>query len=195
MKKSELRQMIREEVRTEVLRSLPILINEAMDKVIGEALAKPVRKKRPMKKRVVESTATKKAPMDRTKLAALIGYGDMEGIGGRHVETPPTVQPEPAPTPQPTIAGVPVTGGLAAHEAAAGQGHFRDYTMEEKDVTIHEGMEAAPMHPDMMPDGAPIQHSVMETPLPAHLVSAIERSGDIFKAAEKKSNWRPGMKR
>jgi len=168
MNRKELRQMIREEVKTEVLRVLPELIGEVLNEVVSKQLRKPAKKER----QVVKENKQKKTmtTLDRSKLAALLGYGDIEERRGNS-----------APISARTIAGVKVEGGLAAREMAAGQAHLRDYSAENVAEIPEE------INENVVAGEAP--------PVPAELVAALgSRAKQVLEEAERKSNWRPGMK-
>jgi hypothetical protein len=176
MNKEELRKMVREEVRKELYEILPQLISEAIRDVLAQGSARP-----PAKRRVVaESRKPRKpaAPLDRTKLAAMFGYGDMKP-GLRSAAVPPIRK----------IAGVPVVGGLMEHELAAGVAHLRDYNTKVSEAIPSEVDEAYdPQFTNIpaMPAGAEV---------PAQIVQALGKNAKkVLEAAEQKSNWRPGMK-
>jgi len=176
MNKEELRKIVREEVRKELYEVLPQLISEA----IHDVLAK-VPKRSAAKPRVVaESHKPRKttAPMDTSKLAAMLGYGDMRP-GRTAAAVPPTRK----------IAGVPVRGGLMEYEQAAGVAHLRDYNAAGPTASsevVEEVYEPEFANVPSMPIGAEV---------PAQLVAALGKSAKkVLEEAERKSNWRPGMK-
>ena len=179
MNRRELRQMIREEVRTEILRTLPELIGEALNKVISNQVRTEGGQKR--RKQVVKEgkKATPATPFDRSQLTALLGYAEME-------------TPRPKSVPVPTVAGVPVNGGLAAMEAAAGMAHFRDY-----DAPLSENRES-----EVEEGGYEPQHSALPggvdggADVPMDIVAALgKRAKRTLDEAEYRTNWRPGMKK
>jgi len=172
MNRRELKQMIREEVRTEILRALPTLIGEALNEAISKQ-AKPVARRAPRRRVVKEG---KKPPIDRSQLTALLGYGEMQS-------------PRPTTAPVPTVAGVPVDGGLAAMEAAAGMAHFNDAPITEN---YEEGVEDA-YSPQFsgMPGGVDGGADV-----PMDIVAALgAKAKKTLDEADARSNWRPGMKK
>jgi hypothetical protein len=107
MKKSDLRKMVREVVEEELYRILPELISEAMDNIL--------RKAGPRRIDESKEPARNRLPLDPSSLRAALGYGDFRpGMAG-------SVPVESEDRPSATIAGVPMEGGLAAKEKAAGQ--------------------------------------------------------------------------
>jgi len=175
MNRRELKQMIREEVKTEILRALPSLIGEALNEAISKQ-AKPVAGRAPRRRVVQEG---KKKPIDRSQLTALLGYGDMQ--------TPPR---ESAPVP--TVAGVPVDGGLVAMEAAAGMAHFNDAPiMENYEQGVEEVYDPQTSSMPAMPGGVDGGGDV-----PMDIVAALGGAAKkTLDEAEYRSNWRPGMKK
>ena len=188
MNRKELRQLIREEVRMEVLRAIPELIGEALNEVIASK-SKPKGGQRRRKKVVKENKkpAAEKV-FDRSKLTALLGYGDLESPRAKS-----------APTPQ-TVAGVPMAGGLMAKESMAGMAHFRDYadaapSDESPEISMDAEMvteeydpqfSALPALPGGVDGGAEV---------PADIVAALGKRGKkVLDEAEARTNWRPGMK-
>ena len=192
MNRKELRQMIREEVRTEILRALPKLIGEALNEVIASA-PKPKGRQRRRKQVVKEdkSTAVKKS-FDRSKLTALLGYGDLESPRTKSAPTPPTQ----------TIAGVPMTGGLMAKESTAGMAHFRDYTDDSfSDEALETSLESGEMgeeeyNPQFSSIPAMVGGVDGGAEVPASIVAALGKRGKrVLDETEARVNWRPGMKR
>lgn len=176
MDKSELRKMIREEIKREFNQVLPQLIRES----IGSVLAKEMKRVKPAgrktNRRVPSNTGKSFEPADRMRLTELMGYGDMRP--GASVASPELME----------IVGVPMEGGLAAKEVSVGQGHLRDYVpdqpMEESAVPseVDESQFAGELHG---PGSVPME-----------LVAALgNHSKKILDATNKKSNWRPGMPR
>ncbi len=174
MDKTELRKMIREEIRREFNQVLPKLIRES----IGNVLAKEMKRGRPGAKRVRKRDPSQlrelNEAVDRPRLAAMMGYGDMTP-GATSEEVPETVN---------EIAGVPVAGGIAAREAASGQAHLRDYDAE------------SPAFADsVVPDEASFDGGVDGgAAVPMELVKALGASAKkTLDATNNKANWRPGM--
>lgn len=179
MNRRELKQIIREEVRTEVLRALPTLIGEALNEAISKQ-AKPVAGRAPRRRVVKEG---QKKSFDRSRLTALLGYGDME-------------TPRPDAVPISTVAGVPVDGGLVAREAAAGMAHFNDVPIVENyemaEGSVEEGYDPQfSAMPSGMPGGVDGGGDV-----PMHIVAALGGAAKkTLDEAEYRSTWRPGMKK
>jgi hypothetical protein len=175
MNKTELRKVIREEVKREFNQVLPKLIREA----IGSVLAKEMRRSQAAAEEapgVAPSNPDKlNEEIDRPRLAALMGYGDMRP-GARSMETPPVSE----------VAGVPIVEGLAAKEASAGQAHLRDYNAE-----------SAVFADSVVPDEAQFVGGVDGGgSVPPDIVAALgDRGKKILDATNNKSNWRPGMPR
>ena len=182
MNSKELRQMIREEVRTEVLRALPGLIGEALNEVIA-TLPKPKSGQKRSAQVVKENKVVARGKtFDRSKLTALLGYGDLETPVRRSAPTP-TVK---------TIAGVPMESGLAAYEQSMGVAHFRDYDIPSPGGPGEIGEIAEEYTPQFsrLPGGVDGGAEV-----PASIVSALGKRGkQVLDKAQAKSNWRPGMK-
>ena len=192
MNRKELKQMIREEVRTEILRALPKLIGEALNEIIATA-PKPKGGQRRRKQVIKEGKRpTTEKSFDRSELTSLMGYGDLDSPRAKS-----------APTPQ-TVAGVPMEGGLVAKESMAGMAHFRDYTDSEAPiVTPGESGEMGPVGP-VEGEYDPQFSSMPALPggvdggaeVPANIVAALrKRSKKVLEEAEFKANWRPGMKK
>lgn len=170
MDKTELRKIIREEVRREFNQVLPKLIRES----IGNVLAKEMKRSRTTARKTSGSAPSKPGKLneavDRSRMAELIGYGDMKP-GANSIETP-------------TVAGVPMTGGLAAKEAESGQSHLRDYTDE-----------SAVLAESVVPDQESFVGGVDGGGgVPLDIVAALGSKGKkVFDATNQKANWRPGM--
>jgi len=191
MNRKELRQMIREEVRTEILRALPKLIGEALNEVIASQPTPKGGQKRP--KQVVKEdkrTATEKS-FDRSELTALLGYGDLNHPRAKSAPTPPVKM----------IAGVPMEGGLTDKEVMAGMAHFRDYNVP--DVPVEQPISPEELGP-VEEEYTPQFSSMPALPggvdgggeVPASIVAALgKRSKKVLEEAEFKANWRPGMKK
>lgn len=174
MDKSELRKMIREEIKREFNQVLPQLIRES----IGSVLTKEMKRVRPVgrktNRRAPSKTGKSPESIDRTKLTALMGYGDMRP--GASVASPELLE----------IAGVPMEGGLEAKEVAVGQGHLRDYDAESP-------VFAESAVPDESEFGTVVSSGGA---VPMELVAALGAKGKkILDATTKKDNWRPGMPR
>jgi hypothetical protein len=171
MDKTELRKMIREEIRREFNQVLPKLIRES----IGNVLAKEMKRGRPgaRKVRKVDPSQLRKLDeaVDRPRLAAMMGYGDI----GQDANSPAVNE----------IAGVPMEGGgLAAKEGAAGQAHLRDYTAE-----------SAAFADSVVPDEASFEGGVdAGGAVPMALVEALgAKAKKTLDKTANKANWRPGM--
>jgi len=177
MDKTELRKMIREEIRREFNQVLPKLIRES----IGTVLAKEMKRARPNARKtnrhVTSNTGKTYEPADRMRLTELMGYGEV--ASGAPVASAEVHQ----------IAGIPVPmeGGLEAKEVSVGQGHLRDYTAESAEYvesTVHDESEFA----GGIVDGG--------GQVPMELVKALgESAKKTLASASNKSNWRPGMPR
>jgi hypothetical protein len=196
MNKSELRKMVREEIKTELYKILPQLLKET----IGSIMAKEVKraKRRAAKPGALrEGVRTGKTaqPMDRKKLAALIGYGDMRpGARGEVVIDGDATQ---------MIAGVPMQGGLLAKETEMGVAHMRDYNVNpiaapaDPPVMAGEVGEAEeayePQFANLPPQPGGVDGGA---DVPMAVVAALgKRSADVLKETNFKAHWRPGMKR
>ena len=196
MNKSELRKMVQEEIRKELYSILPQLLKETVNSI----MAKEVRrvKKRAAKRGVVrEGARTGKTtqPMDRTKLAAMIGYGDMRPGARGAVAVP-------GDTPQ-TVAGVLMEGGLLAKETEMGVVHMRDYNVNpvaepvDQPVTDGEVGEAEEVYEPQFAN-LPAQPGGVDggSDVPMAVVAALgKRSAAVLKETNLRSSWRPGMKR
>lgn len=174
MDKTELRKMIREEVRREFNQVLPKLIRES----IGNVLAEEMKRSRTTARKTSESAPSKSGKLneavDRSRMAELIGYGDMKP--GANSEEVPSILNE--------VAGIPMTGGLAAKEAENGQTHLRDYTDE-----------SAVFAESVVPDQESFVGGVDGgAAVPLDIVAALGSKGKkVLDATNQKANWRPGM--
>lgn len=177
MNKTDLRAIIREEVRQELYAVLPDLLREALTGVMQKASA-PKRRTPVQESR--QPRPTQKS-FDRTKLARMIGYGDMkpgmsymdEPASGRRIEEVREV------------AGVPVQGGLRAMEQAAGLAHLSNMSWDEGAT---RGVQGA--------DEVDVVDSAGGPEVPMALVEALgTRAKAVLDEAERKANWRPGMKK
>jgi len=187
MDKSGLRKLIREEVQRELYAVLPGLIKEALASVVAKVA--PRKRGQPPVRRPVQEVHTaghavvfeEDREFDeaaRAKLAAALGYGD----GPRLTE--PRVNPVRAPVME--VAGVPVSGGLRAHEQAAGLGHMADLSYEKDDEFSVRGPDAV--------DESALTPAGPEVPLA--LVKALgSQAKKVLDEAVARKNWRPGMKK
>ena len=179
MNKSELRAMIREEVQQEVYSILPGLIKEALANVVGRT-RRPARVK--PSRMVAEAVGTPKEFDEDAKLTLRerLGYGDM--TPGKAAVVGRSAQPVME------VAGVPVAGGIRAREAAAGLGHLSNMSWDEGGSVV--GPDA----------GADVTAGVGAVDsggdVPMALVAALgSRSKKVLDEVNRKSNWRPGMKK
>lgn len=194
MNKTDLRKMVREEIRREFNQILPELIRESIGTVLAKEMRRAKATARPAARRPMPNTGKRTEPLDRTKLAEMIGYGGMSPNG------------ESAPTPPAkTIAGVPMAGGLSDHERSAGVFHMRDY---ENSMNVPPGAPQ-PTQPALPPDAGQIEEAYEPqfmsalpggvdggAEVPAALVAALgKKSQKVLQEATYKTNWRPGMKR
>jgi len=168
MIRQEVRGLVREEVKREFGRVLPKLIRES----IGNVLAREM-------KRIPRNPVKKTAPagrledvMDRSKLADLIGYGDMKPAAG-------------ASAPLLEIAGVTMEGGLEELEVSHGQAGLRDYDDGESSVFTESTVV---QDESVFVDAG--------GSVPVDVVAALgNHSKKILDATNNKANWRPGMPR
>lgn len=173
MDKTELRKMIREEIKREFNQILPQLIRES----IGSVLAKEMKRFRPTtrstNRRAPSNTGKSPELIDRTKLTDLMGYGDMRP--GATIASSELLE----------IVGVPMEGGLEAKEVLVGQGHLRDYNAESAvfaDSVVEGDDQVVGVHGP--------------GDVPPNLVAALgDHSKKVLDATKKKDNWRPGMPR
>lgn len=167
MIRQEVRGLVREEVKREFSRVLPKLIRES----IGNVLAREM--KRIPRKPVVKKTAPAgrlEDVMDRSKLADLIGYGDMNPA-------------EAASAPLLEIAGVTMEGGLEELEVSHGQAGLRDYDAESPAFKA-----------SVVQDESAFVDAGGSVPI--DVVAALgNHSKKILDATNNKANWRPGMPR
>ena len=175
MDKTELRKMIREEVRREFNQVLPKLIRES----IGDVIAKEMKRARPSarktNRRAASNTGKTYEPADRMRLTELMGYGDV--ASGAPVASAEVHE----------IAGVPMEGGLEAKEVSVGQGHLRDYNAESAEYTDSTVQDESEFIGGVIDGGGSV---------PMELVKALgESAKQTLSKADNKSNWRPGMPR
>lgn len=175
MDKTELRKMIREEIKREFNQVLPQLIRES----IGNVLAKEMNRARPAgrrtNRRAPSNTGKTFKPADRMKLTELMGYGDMQP--GASKASPELLK----------IAGVPMEAGLEAKELSMGQAHLRDYTAESAEY-VESTIEDESQFVGGVIDGG--------GSVPMELVAALGNNAKkTLDATNRKDNWRPGMPR
>ncbi len=173
MDKTELRKMIREEIRREFNQVLPKLIRES----IGTVLAKEMKRARPSarktNRRAPSNTGKTYEPADRMRLTELMGYGEVASGG-------PVASAEVH-----QIAGVSMEGGLESKEVAMGQGHLRDYNAESSEYADSTIQDESQFAGGVVDGGGSV---------PMELVKALgESAKKTLAAADNKSNWRPGM--
>lgn len=199
MNKKDLRKMVQEEIRRELYSILPQLLKEAVNSI----MIKEVRKaKRTVVKQGMVREGVKpnkdSPPLDRTKLAALIGYGDMRP-GAKNTAPIPDGKSH-------VVAGIQIEGGLLSKETEMGVAHMRDYSLAD-----HAPQEAAlgQSGPSTEASGVEEAHelpfaNVSPQPggvdggaeVPAALVAALgKKSKAVLTETERQVNWRPGMKR
>ena len=165
MIRQEVRGLVREEVKREFGRVLPKLIRESIGNVLAREMKRIPRKPSGTPK----FTGKLEDVMERSKLADLIGYGDMN----------PTAE---ASAPLLEIAGVRMEGGLESKEVSVGQGHLRDYNAESFEQSAVVQDESV-----FVDAGGSV---------PTDVVAALgNHSKKILDATNKKDNWRPGMRR
>lgn len=170
MIRQEVRGLVREEVKREFGRVLPKLIRESIGNVLAREM-KRIPRKSVVRKKTATPAGRLEDVMDRSKLADLIGYGDMN----------PT---EAASAPLLEIAGVLMEGGLESKEDAVGQGHLRDYTAES---TVFAESSVVQDESVFVDAGGSV---------PVDVVAALgTHSKKILEATNNKANWRPGMPR
>lgn len=189
MNKSDLRKMVREEVRNELYKILPELIKESIGGIMASEAKRHRRsRKAPGRARMDESvnTGKRKGSPDRSRLTEMMGYGDMR-----------TARPGALPIPGFEIGGVKMDGGLMARETATGTAHMRDYDsppVGESATPSDLGEIEEPYEPQFMgglPGGVDGGADV-----PPNLIAALtEKSKVVLDEASAKKNWRPGMKR
>ena len=174
MKKSELRRMIREEVKSEFHQILPKLIRESIGSVLNKEMRRGRQAGRKTNRRAASKPGKSPESIDRTKLTELMGYGDMKP--GADVASEQLRE----------IAGVVMEGGLESKEVAMGQSHLRDYNEES---VAH--VESNALNEAEFVGGVDAGGSV-----PMELVKALGNHGKkILEATNNKSGWRPGMPR
>lgn len=176
MNKTDLRALIREEVQRELYSVLPDLLREALT----SALKKAVQPSRKAPVQEVRRPATPKT-FDKNKLARMIGYGDVRP-GASFMDEPASHERIQEVR---TVAGVPIEGGLRAAEQAAGLGHLSNMSWDEGASAGITGADNV----DVAADSAAPE-------VPVELVSFLgERAKQVLDEANRKANWRPGMKK
>lgn len=197
MNKSELRKMVREEIKKELYSILPQLLKETVNSI----MLKEVRKaKKGLSKRgkVQEGVRIRKEgpPLDKMKLTAMIGYGDMRPGTKKFVSLPGEKPLK--------IGGVQMDGGLLARETEMGVAHMRDYTINPpvgpEAPADPANVEAGEIEEAYQPQFAnlPVQPGGVDggAEVPAAVVAALgKKSKEVLKEADFRANWRPGMKR
>lgn len=159
MDKKALRKLIREEVQQELYAILPKLLKE----VVGSILAKP-------KKRMTESASPIKKSFDAGRLKEMLGYGEM------------TPELHRSSKEMPTVAGIPVEGGLADYERKMGVSHLNDVPQITEAIMSGQEVEE--------------YESVAVSAVPDSIVKALgSRAKQVLAEADRKKNWRPGMKK
>lgn len=178
MNKTELRAMIREEIQRELYSVLPDLLREALTGALKKAT-------QPIRRAPIQETRrprpTEPQSFDRNRLARMIGYGDMKP-GMSYMDEPASnarIQEVRE------VAGVPIAGGLRAAEQAAGLGHLSNMSWDE---AASAGITGA--------DNVDVAADSAAPEVPMALVEALgSRAKAVLDEAERKSNWRPGMKK
>lgn len=190
MNRVELRKMIREEVNRvihdelpdivdeQIYTILPSFIKEALGSVVQKAARKASRQPNsqpPAGRRLVSEAATEELPEElKAKLRATMGYGDLDTMKAGEAKVPST------------IAGVAMEGGLLQKETNYGQASTRDYT-----VTPDGGA--------LITEGSSMPTAVETTPalghMPDFLKNAVQKAKDVYDSAQKRNNWRPGMRK
>ena len=87
-----------------------------------------------------------------------------------------------------TIAGVSMSGGLVEKEASHGQAGIRDY------VVVPDG--GAVIREDAIsPAPTAVETAPAFNQMPDFLVNAVSKAKKVYDDAERKDNWRPGMRK
>lgn len=192
MNKKDLRELIKEEIRRELYSILPQLLKEAVTSIMIKEVKKAKRKV--VKQGIVrEGVKLNKdsPPLDRTKLAELIGYGDMRP-GAKSTAPIPDGKSH-------MVAGIPIEGGLLLKETEMGVAHMRDYNLADHDTQpitnkvddVEEVHEVPFANVSPQPGGVDGGAEV-----PASIVAALgKKSKAVLTETEFRSNWRPGMRK
>lgn len=186
MNKSDLRKMVREEVKNELYKILPKLIKESIGGIMARE-AKRARRSRKAPTRACRdksvNTGKRTGSPDQGRLTEMMGYGDMR-----------TANPGSMPVPGFNVAGVKMDGGLMAKEVATGTAHMRDYDAPENPGTPVDSPgsgEIEEAYNPQLPAGVDGGASV-----PVNIIAALtKKSKVVLDEATAKKNWRPGMKR
>ena len=175
MDKTELRKMIREEIRREFNQVLPKLIRESIGTVLAKEMKRTIPSAKKTNRRVTSNTGKTYRPEDRMRLTEIMGYGDV--ASGAPMASAEVHQ----------IAGVPMEGGLESKEAAVGQSHLRDYNNESVEYVESTVQDESEFAGGIVDGGGSV---------PMELVKALgESAKKTLSATSNKSNWRPGMPR
>jgi len=205
MNKVELREMVQEEIRRELYSILPKLLKETVNSIMVKEVRRA--KRRVAKQGVVREAVQpvkKDQPIDRMKLAAIMGYGDMKP-GAK------TAAPIPGEVVH-SVAGIPMDGGLLSKETEMGVAHMRDYALVDPATQAAAVAAAAVGQPGPSTEVSDVEEAYepqfADSPaslpggvdggaeVPAAVVAALgKRSKKVLEETEFKAHWRPGMTR